>query len=144
VQPADPRKVRFESRHRLREGVAQPGNQLKQRQVTITEAASDVIAITSRILLEHPLEVAKVFRDAVRDEISGAPLSFGALILVIEARGDRVMGVVRLVDDIGNRQLQLIRPQPTGFVARREAESPAEVKQDIFKSALSPARMSSA
>src|SRR5947207_2768578 len=41
------------------------------------------------------------------------------------------MCVVRLVDDIGDRQLQLMRPQPPGFVARREAESPPEVKQDV-------------
>jgi len=41
------------------------------------------------------------------------------------------MRVVRLIDDIRDCQLQLMRPQPTGFVARREAESPPEVKQDV-------------
>ena len=58
-------------------------------------------------------------------------MRLGPLIFVIETRGDRVMRVVRLVDDVGNRQLQLMRPEPTCFVARREAKSPAEVKQDV-------------
>jgi len=83
VQLADPRKVRFEPRHRFRKGIAQPGNELKQRQVTITDSASDEMVITLGIPLEHPLEVAKVFRDTIVNEIGGAPRSFGPLILVI-------------------------------------------------------------
>ena len=59
----------------------------------------------------------------ISDEISGAPSRLGSLILVVEARGDRVMRLVRLVYYVGDRQLRLMRPQSTGFVARRQGES---------------------
>ena len=35
---------------------------------------------------------------------------FGPLVLVVKAGRDRMVRVVRLVDDIGDRQLQLMRP----------------------------------
>jgi hypothetical protein len=38
-----------------------------------------------------------------------------------------VMGIVRLVDDVGDRQLQLMRPQPLDLVARCEAVAAPEV-----------------
>src|SRR5256885_721090 len=68
--------------------------------------------IALRVVLKHPLEVAKVLRDAPSDKITGPSLGFGPLILIIEARGDRVMPIVRLIDDISDRQLQLMRPEP--------------------------------
>src|SRR4051794_41972847 len=42
-----------------------------------------------------------------------------------------MMGVVRLVHKIGDRQLQLMRPQPARFVPRCEAVVSAEVEQDV-------------
>ena len=104
MQGVYPRKSRLDSCHCLREGVAQPGNELKQRQVTITDAAPDEIMIALRIPL-CTRSLAKVLRYTISNEIGGAPLSFGTLFLVIEAGRDRVVGVVRLVNDIGNRQL---------------------------------------
>src|SRR5256885_1757447 len=89
------------------------------------------MTIALRIMLKHPLEVAKVLRDTRSDKVGRTPPRLGALILVIQTRGDWVVRIVRLIDDIGDRQLQLMRPQPTGFVARREAESPAQIKQDV-------------
>ena len=39
VQGDDPRILRFERRHRAREGVAQPGHDLEQRQIGIAQLA---------------------------------------------------------------------------------------------------------
>jgi hypothetical protein len=41
------------------------------------------------------------------------------------------MRVVDFVDEIGDRQLQLMRPQPAGLGGRRQPMLSAEVKEDI-------------
>jgi hypothetical protein len=41
-------------------------------------------------------------------------LSPRTLVLVMEAAGDRVVGVVHPVDEIGDRELQLMGPEPPG------------------------------
>ena len=85
------------------------------------------MTVALRVALQHALEVAEIFRDAVDDKIGRAAAGFVLLILVIKARGDRVMAIVRLVDDVGDRQLQLMRPQPLDLIARREAMAAPEV-----------------
>ena len=56
---------------------------------------------------------------------------FGLLVLVIEARGDRVMRVVGLVDEIGDRQLQLMRPQPARPRRAARGRAAPEIEQDV-------------
>ena len=56
VQSDNPRKLRFEPCHRAREGVAQPGNELKKRQVAIADPAADEMAVALRVAFEHPLK----------------------------------------------------------------------------------------
>ena len=41
------------------------------------------------------------------------------------------MGVVDFVDEVGNRQLQLMSPEPAGLVGRRQAVTGAEKGEDI-------------
>ena len=41
------------------------------------------------------------------------------------------MAIVNFDDEIGERELQLMRPQPAGFRARREIVPLAEEQQDI-------------
>src|SRR5690348_1684411 len=84
-----------------------------------------------RVALEHALEITEIFRDAVGDKIGGAAARFLPLVLVIEGRSDGVMRIVRFIDDIGDRQLQLMRPQPSHLVARRESVTPPEIKEDV-------------
>ena len=60
-----------------------------------------------------------------------AVLRLGPLILVIQTRGNRMMRVVHFGDEIGERQLQLVRPQPSGVRLRREAVARAEEEQDV-------------
>src|SRR2546423_8896264 len=97
----------------------------------MADPTSDEIAVALRIALKHPLEVSEVFGDSAGDKICGTSPRFGLLVLVIEARGNRVMHVVRFVDNIGDRQLQLMCPEPPGLVARREAMAGAEVEKDV-------------
>src|SRR5437588_171175 len=124
MQRGDARKASFEPRHRARERIAQPGNELKQRQVAIADPPSDQIAVGPRVALDDPLEIAEIFRNAIGDKIGGAAARFLPLVLVIEGRGDRVMRIVGFVDDIGDCQLQLMRPEPSRLVARPEPVTP--------------------
>jgi hypothetical protein len=55
----------------------------------------------------------------------------GALLLVIEVAGDRMMGVVDERDQVGDGELQLVHPQPSGLPTRRKAEPSAQVEQDV-------------
>jgi len=50
-----------------------------------------------------------------------------ALVFIIEAAGDRMVGVVHFVDEIGDRQLQLMGPQPAPLISRRETMMRAEI-----------------
>jgi len=42
-----------------------------------------------------------------------------------------MMGVVDQRHEVGDGELQLMHPQPSGLVAGREAQPPAEIKQDV-------------
>src|SRR5260370_42588504 len=68
VLRSNAREARFELRHRPREGIAQTGNELKQRQVAIAGPASQEIAVTLQIALDHPSEITETFRDEGGDE----------------------------------------------------------------------------
>lgn len=65
------------------------------------------------------------------DEIGRALGGLRLLIFVVQAAADRVMRVVDFGDEIGDRQLQLVNPQPAGFVVGREPEPRAEEQQDV-------------
>src|SRR6516165_7313503 len=80
---------------------------------------------------QYLLEVAEVFRYPQFQKILGTALRLRTLVLVIEAAGDRVVGVVRLVDEIGDRQLQLMGPEPPGLARRHELVTRSEVKEDV-------------
>src|SRR5262249_28461172 len=65
------------------------------------------------------------------EEITGAALGLRALLLVIEAAGYRVVGVVHLVDEIGDCQLQLMRPEPPGLAGRYQVVAWPEIVEDV-------------
>src|SRR5262249_16125818 len=48
-----------------------------------------------------------------------------------EAAGYRVVGVVHLVDEIGDRQLQLVRPEPPGLAGRYQVVAWPEIVEDV-------------
>ena len=48
-----------------------------------------------------------------------------------EPRADRMMGVVDLDHEIGDGELQLVRPQPPRLVARRQVQLRPEIEQNV-------------
>ena len=74
------------------------------------------MAGAGRVLRQHALEIAEELRHALLEEEGAATLRLGALILVIEAARDRMMGLMHLGHEIGDGELQLVRPQPSGLV----------------------------
>src|SRR5262249_59345400 len=86
---------------------------------------------TFRVAPEHLLEIAEIFGYPRFEEIAGATLGLRTLVLEIEAAGNRVMGVVHLVDEIGDCQLQLMRPQPPGLAGRYQVVTRPQIIEDV-------------
>jgi hypothetical protein len=82
-------------------------------------------------LRANTLEVAQVLRQAVGQEILGALPRLALLVLVVQTCGNRMMRVMHFVDEVGNRQLLLVRPQPAGLVPRRKLMPVAEKEQNV-------------
>src|SRR5712691_2880259 len=129
AQRDDARNSPFESLHAVGEGVAQALHDLEQGEVDVAEPAAEELGPAA--LADHALEIAQEFRHAIAPEVRGAALRGRALLFVIEPARDRMMGVVDVGDEIGDGELQLMRPQRAGFVARRKPKTRAEVEQDI-------------
>ncbi len=116
---------------RLRERVIEPGDHLRHRQVRVRQLRSDEPAASAGVALEHRLEVTEKFRQPVVEEVPRAALRRLFLLLVVQAAADRVMRVVNLVDEVGDRQLELMRPEPAVVVVRRQPQPGAEIQQDV-------------
>ena len=119
----------LERLHAFREGVAQPRHDLEQREIDIADAAAGDPGAAAA--LQQPLEIAKIFRHALLPEFIGALFGRPALVLVIQRRPERMMGVMDFDDKIRDRQLQLMQPQPSRFGFRREAMARPEIEQDV-------------
>ena len=73
--------------------------------------------VAGPVALQHPFEIAEIFGRPRFQKIGSAGACFAALVFVVEAAGDRMMRVVNFVDEIGDRQLQLVGPQPAASSA---------------------------
>ena len=118
-------------RHRVRKRVLQSGYDLEQRQVGVRQPATDDVGGPTRVAREHTLEVGEVFRQPILEEVGGAPFRFAPLVFVVQARCDRVMGVVRLDDKVCKGELELMRAQAWCLARRREVVAFAEEDQKI-------------
>lgn len=83
------------------------------------------------IALQQPPEIAEIFRHPRAPEFIGALFGGLALILVIQRRAERMMGVVNFQHEIGDRELQLMHPQPACFRLRRQTMPRSQIKQDV-------------
>ena len=79
---------------------------------------------------QHALEVAEEARQPLAHEMRGALLGRGLLVLVVQRRADRVMRVVHLADEVGDRELQLERVHLARLVGRSEPVPPPEEVTD--------------
>ena len=82
-------------------------------------------------VIEHALEVVEELRQPMLEETGGLPRRVCLLVLVTKVHRDRVMRVVDLADQVGDRQLQLVGTEATRLVGRNEAQARAEVEQDV-------------
>ena len=110
--------------------VGQALDDLKQRQIRIGHIGADQMVAACRIAVQDLLEPVEKFRDPALAEFFGAPKRLVLLVLVIEAHADRMVGVMRLVDEIRDGELYLVRPQPARRVLWREPVLRAEIEQD--------------
>src|SRR5260221_2493689 len=131
VQPAEPGARAQRIARRRGKRVAQPRDRLRHGKIRVRELRAHHPRALPRVALDHALEVAEEFRDAVRAEILRLALGFALLVLVVEARAHRVMRVVRFGDQVGDGELQLVHPQPARGIARREPVAFAEEKEDV-------------
>src|SRR5262245_9060334 len=129
VQRYDARHLALEPFHPLGKGVAQPLDDLEQREVHIGQPAAEDIRTAA--LLQHALEIAHEFRQPVAPEILRGELGGRPLFFVVEIAGDRVVGVVDQHDEIGDGELQLMHPQPPCLVARRQPQPRTEIQQNV-------------
>ena len=118
----------FEFFHRFRKSIAQSFDHLEQRKVDVGKWSAEKKPISFRVALQDSFEVIEELGHALSGKIRGAPFGFALLIFLVKAAGDRMMRIVSFGDPVGNRQLQLVRPQPAGFIFRREAEARAKKK----------------
>src|SRR5689334_23376292 len=72
----------LETFHPLRKRITQSFDNLKQRQIHITDAAAD--CESAAVVFQHPLEIAEIFRNTVAPEILAAPSRRRPLLLEIE------------------------------------------------------------
>src|SRR5262249_37296791 len=113
--------------HRARERVAQPLHDLEQRQIDVRRFVADGIAGPA-VALDRSLEVAEILRNAPLAEILGAPLRLALLLLVVEHAGDRVVHLAGFFNEVGDRELELVRPQSIRLAPRREPEPRPEIQ----------------
>src|SRR5512132_3822327 len=103
VQRDDARHLALEPLHPFWKGVTQTFDNLEQRKVDIGELATQNIGPAA--LLQHALEIAQEFRQAMAPEVFGGELGCRALLFVIEIAGDRMMRAVNQHDEIGDGEL---------------------------------------
>src|SRR5260370_905494 len=109
--------------------IAQTLDDLEHRQIDVARPAADHAG--AAIVLKNTLEKAQEFRYPVTPEILRAPPRRRALLLEIKPARHRMMAVVNMGDEVGDGELQLMRPQLSGLVARRQIEARTEIEQNI-------------
>ena len=113
-----------------------PVHALEQYQIRVRDlAAIEPLPAARGRRLEHALEIAEELGQAVLDVVVRLALGFGFLVLVVEADADGVVGVVRLVGQAvecrQSERVDLVDPVRVAFGTRREAQSRAEIHEDV-------------
>jgi hypothetical protein len=115
--------------HPARECVTRAFHDLEQGQIDVGRPLT--IHPLAATALQDLLEVAEELRHAALAKGRSALRGFRLLILVILAHADGVVRVVHFREQVRDRQLQLVRPQPAGFVLGREPVVLADEQQDV-------------
>ena len=83
---------------------------------------ADGMAGAVGVALQHALEVAEAFRQAVVEEGRRSRFRLLLLVVVIELGRDRMVRVVNLGDEVGHGELQPVGEEAQRLGGRREAE----------------------
>src|SRR5262245_15737546 len=123
--------LRFESLHCLRKSITQALDHLEEREIDVGNPLAEEEVAGLNINLKNSLEVAEKFRDSGRCEVRAALFAFGALLLIIQNVRDRMVCLSGFIQQIGNRQLQLICPEPGRLVFRYETKPGAKKLENV-------------
>src|SRR5262245_29187845 len=114
--------LRFELVHCLWKSITQTLDHLEEREIDVGDPLAEKEVTGFNVNLKNSLEVVKKLRDSVFCEMRAALFALGALLLIIQNVGDRMVCLSGFIQPIGNRQLQLICPEPGRLVFRHETE----------------------
>src|SRR5699024_9313040 len=85
--------------HRVREGMAQPGDELEKRKLYVSRRTIHEEAALGR-RFKNTVEVAEKLRQPLLQKVVRAPPCLLFLLFVTEPRSDRMMGVVDLLEEV--------------------------------------------
>ena len=130
------------ARHRVRERVAQAGDDLERGQIDVGAVRADQpLAAARAVAGQDLLEPAEVLRQALLDEVARPSLRRGAaLVLVVEPARDRVVRVVDLADEVRERELDLMRLGAQRPRRRARARGAAPERRGCWRSATTTRR----
>src|SRR5262245_4222302 len=123
--------LRFESLHCLRKSITQTLDHLEEREIDVGNPLAEEEVAGFNVNLKNSFEIAKKLRDSVRGEMRAALFALGALLLIIQDVGDRMVCLSCFIQPIGNRQLKLICPQPGRLVFRYETKGGAKKLENV-------------
>src|SRR5262249_27790655 len=82
------------------------------------------------IRLQHPLEPSQELRHPISAKDRSARDRVVLLFVEPLVFVAWMVGIINLLDDVGDRELELMRPKPTAFIAWRKSDPPAQIQQD--------------
>src|SRR5215510_11630741 len=123
--------LRFESLHCFWKSITQTLDHLEEREIYVGNPLAEEEVTGFNVNLKNSFEIAKKLRDSVGCEVRAALFAFGALLLIIQNVRDRMVCLSGFIQQIGNRQLQLICPEPGRLVFRYETKPGAKKLENV-------------
>src|SRR5262245_17323389 len=123
--------LRFESRHCLRKSITQTLDHLEEREIDVGDPLAEKEVTGFNVNLKNSFEVVEKLRDSVFCEMSAALFALGALLLIIQNVGNRMVCLSGFIQPIGDRQLQLICPEPGRLVFRHETKAGPQKLENV-------------
>src|SRR5262245_47286373 len=114
--------LRFELLHCFWKSITQTLDHLEEREIDVGNPLAEEEVTGLNVNLKNPFEIAKKLRDSGRCEVRPALFALGALLLIVQNVGDGMVCLSCFIQPIGNRQLQLICPDPGRLVFRHETK----------------------
>src|SRR5262245_18434147 len=121
----------FESLHCFWKSITQTLDHLEEREIYVGNPLAEEAVSGFNVNLKNSFEIAKKLRDSAGCKVRAAFFALGALLLIIQNVGDRMVCLSGFIQPIGNRQLQLICPDPGRLVFRYETKARRKKLENI-------------